>query len=73
MNLITQTHLVPSLKMRTAILLLPFYTVMVWTVQLYLYVYSIKHFHLIKPFPVKEFSIPAPEISISVFRMWSVS
>jgi len=41
--------------MRTAILLFPFYAFMVWTVQLYLYIYSIKHFHLNKPFPVSEF------------------
>ena len=42
MKLITQTHLVPSLKMRPAILLLPFYVFMVWTGQLYLYIYGIK-------------------------------
>jgi len=55
MKLITQTHLVPSLKMRTAILLLPFYGFMVWTGQLYLYIYNIKHFRLNRPFPVSEF------------------
>jgi hypothetical protein len=54
-EVITQTHLVPSLKMKTAILLLPFYTFIVWTGQLYFNIYSIEHFHLNKPFPVSEY------------------